>query len=186
VRGSSIQGQMAKADKISSPSAANASASPFVVAIRLAGIKFLPAFINGCILLFVFSAANSDVYIGSRTLFQLAVQGQAPAIFKRVDKRGIPHYALFTCVAFLALSYICVSSSALTIFRYFTSLVSRHQSHLCILPLILATFPCSRSPSMALSSGSPCSSRISVSEALSRFKTLTPLPWLIKRECLCC
>lgn len=106
-------------------SAANASASPFVVAIRLAGIKFLPAFINGCILLFVFSAANSDVYIGSRTLFQLAVQGQAPKIFKRVDKRGIPIYALFTCGAFLALSYICVSSSALTIFRYFTSLVSR-------------------------------------------------------------
>ncbi|KAJ9098483.1 hypothetical protein QFC19_006350 [Naganishia cerealis] len=79
--------------------AANASASPFVVAIRLAGIKFLPAFINGCILLFVFSAANSDVYIGSRTLFQLAVQGQAPAIFKRVDKRGIPHYALFFCIS---------------------------------------------------------------------------------------
>ena len=107
-----------------SHSAANAAASPFVVAIRLAGIKFLPAFINGCILLFVFSAANSDVYIGSRTLFQLAVQGQAPKIFKRVDKRGIPIYALMTCVAFLALSYICVSSSALTIFRYFTSLVS--------------------------------------------------------------
>ncbi|KAJ9127568.1 hypothetical protein QFC24_000977 [Naganishia onofrii] len=117
-------------------SAANASASPFVVAIRLAGIKFLPAFINGCILLFVFSAANSDVYIGSRTLFQLAVQGQAPAIFKRVDKRGIPHYALFTCVAFLALSYICVSSSALTIFRYFTSLISLYGALIWITLLI--------------------------------------------------
>ncbi|KAJ9094473.1 hypothetical protein QFC21_006012 [Naganishia friedmannii] len=117
-------------------SAANASASPFVVAIKLAGIKFLPAFINGCILLFVFSAANSDVYIGSRTLFQLAVQGQAPAIFKRVDKRGIPHYALFTCVAFLALSYICVSSSALTIFRYFTSLISLYGALIWITLLI--------------------------------------------------
>ncbi|GHJ86723.1 hypothetical protein NliqN6_3125 [Naganishia liquefaciens] len=117
-------------------SAANAAASPFVVAIRLAGIKFLPAFINGCILLFVFSAANSDVYIGSRTLFQLAVQGQAPKIFKRVDKRGIPIYALMTCVAFLALSYICVSSSALTIFRYFTSLISLYGALIWIVLLI--------------------------------------------------
>ncbi|KAI5451857.1 amino acid transporter [Naganishia albida] len=117
-------------------SAANAAASPFVVAIRLAGIKFLPAFINGCILLFVFSAANSDVYIGSRTLFQLAVQGQAPKIFKRVDKRGIPIYALLTCVAFLALSYICVSNSALTIFRYFTSLISLYGALIWIVLLI--------------------------------------------------
>ncbi|KAJ9100712.1 hypothetical protein QFC20_005405 [Naganishia adeliensis] len=117
-------------------SAANAAASPFVVAIRLAGIKFLPAFINGCILLFVFSAANSDVYIGSRTLFQLAVQGQAPKIFKRVDKRGIPIYALLTCVLFLALSYICVSNSALTIFRYFTSLISLYGALIWIVLLI--------------------------------------------------
>jgi amino acid transporter len=40
-----------------------ASASPFVVAAKLAGVQSLPGLINGCILVFVFSAANSDLYI---------------------------------------------------------------------------------------------------------------------------
>jgi amino acid transporter len=37
----------------------SASASPFVVAIQSAGIPVLPGLLNGCILIFVFSAANS-------------------------------------------------------------------------------------------------------------------------------
>lgn len=61
--------------------------------------------------LFVFSAANSDLYIGSRTLFALAVEGQAPAIFKKVSKRGIPLPALLFCTAFCGLAYCAVSSS---------------------------------------------------------------------------
>jgi len=41
---------------------ASASASPFVVAIQISGIQSLPAILNGCILVFVFSAANSGMY----------------------------------------------------------------------------------------------------------------------------
>lgn len=37
----------------------SATASPFVVAIQISGIKFLPAIFNACVLIFVFSAANS-------------------------------------------------------------------------------------------------------------------------------
>jgi yeast amino acid transporter len=37
----------------------SATASPFVVAIQISGIQTLPALFNGCILVFVFSAANS-------------------------------------------------------------------------------------------------------------------------------
>jgi amino acid transporter len=47
------------ANSASSSGVTTASASPFVVAIQLAGINVLPGFFNGCILLFVFSAANS-------------------------------------------------------------------------------------------------------------------------------
>lgn len=46
----------------------SAAASPFVVAIEIAGIKVLPSFLNACILIFVFSASNSDLYIATRTL----------------------------------------------------------------------------------------------------------------------
>jgi amino acid transporter len=37
-------------------------ASPFIVAIEDAGISTLPGFINGCLLVFVLSAANSGEY----------------------------------------------------------------------------------------------------------------------------
>jgi len=49
-----------------------ASASPFVVAIVESGISVLPGFINACILIFVFSAANSDLYVATRVLYSLA------------------------------------------------------------------------------------------------------------------
>lgn len=49
-----------------------ATASPFVVAIQLSGIPHLPGILNGCILIFVFSASNSDLYIASRTIYGLA------------------------------------------------------------------------------------------------------------------
>ena len=72
----------------------SASASPFVAAIRVSGIAALPGIVNGCILLFVFSAANSDLYIASRTIYGLAVEGKAPAIFRHTDSRGVPIWAL--------------------------------------------------------------------------------------------
>ena len=58
----------------------SAAASPFVVAIVLAGIKVLPGILNACILIFVFSAAISDLYISSRTLYGLAQNGKQNAL----------------------------------------------------------------------------------------------------------
>uniref|UniRef100_L2FYU1 Dicarboxylic amino acid permease n=1 Tax=Colletotrichum fructicola (strain Nara gc5) TaxID=1213859 RepID=L2FYU1_COLFN len=72
-----------------------ASASPFVVAAQVAGVKVVPHIINACICVFVFSASNSDLYIASRTLYGLASEGSAPAIFKRTDKRGVPIFGYF-------------------------------------------------------------------------------------------
>ncbi|CCG83331.1 putative Amino acid permease [Taphrina deformans PYCC 5710] len=102
----------------------SAAASPFVVAIQLAGIKYLNHILNGAILLFVLSAANSDLYIASRTLHSLAVDGNAPAIFKRTMKTGIPHYALGVSSLFMALAYLNVTNSAATVFKYFVNLVT--------------------------------------------------------------
>jgi amino acid transporter len=57
------------------------------------------------------SAANSDLYIGSRTLYGLAVEGKAPAIFKRVTRTGVPLPALILCTAFCGLVFLNVKSS---------------------------------------------------------------------------
>jgi len=101
-----------------------ASASPFVVAISLAGIKALPGILNGCILLFVFSAANSDLYIASRTIYGLASQGKAPRILAHTDPRGVPIFSLGLSALFCLLAFMNVSKNSKVVFGYFVNLVT--------------------------------------------------------------
>ena len=102
----------------------SASASPFVVAAELAGIRVIPHIINASILVFVFSASNSDLYIASRTLYGLASDGQAPAIFKRTDKRGVPVYALAFSAIFCFLAFMNVADDSTKVFGYFVNLTT--------------------------------------------------------------
>ncbi|KAJ6596840.1 amino acid permease/ SLC12A domain-containing protein [Mycena vulgaris] len=95
-----------------------AAASPFIVATTLVGIRTLNHVINAAILVFVMSAANSDLYIGSRTLYGLAVEGKAPKIFRRVNRLGVPYPALMLCTAFCALVFLNVSSSSAKVFGW--------------------------------------------------------------------
>lgn len=68
--------------------------------------------INAAILIFVLSAANSDLYIASRTLYGLAVEGKAPRIFARVNRLGVPWPALMMSTLFCGLVFLNVSSSS--------------------------------------------------------------------------
>ncbi|KAF4969823.1 hypothetical protein FZEAL_10156, partial [Fusarium zealandicum] len=77
---------------------ADASASPFVIAIETAGETILPSVMNGVILIAVISVGNSAVFGSSRTLLALAEQSHAPRMFTYVDRRGRPLIAiLFSC-----------------------------------------------------------------------------------------
>ncbi|KAL3418650.1 dicarboxylic amino acid permease [Phlyctema vagabunda] len=102
----------------------SAKASPFVVASSNAGIEALPSLINACILVFTFSAANSDLYIASRTLYGLSLEGSAPRIFSRTDHRGVPIYALGLSSAFCLIAFVSVNAGAFQTFQYFISLVT--------------------------------------------------------------
>ncbi|KAM0185393.1 hypothetical protein ACHAPQ_010021 [Fusarium lateritium] len=101
-----------------------AGASPFVIAVQLAGIPHFPDVINACLLVFVLSAANSDIYIGSRTLFGLAHDHQAPAIFKRTNGNGVPLAGVAFTSLFAALAYMNASKSSSQVFGYLVSLVT--------------------------------------------------------------
>ncbi|KAL5635997.1 hypothetical protein ACGC1H_004716 [Rhizoctonia solani] len=101
-----------------------AAASPFVVAANLVHIRVLPHIINAVILIFVMSAANSDLYIGSRTLYALAAEGKAPRIFKMVNRHGTPWPALLFCTAFCFLTFLNVQKSGAQVFTYFVNLVT--------------------------------------------------------------
>src|SRR5947207_921365 len=63
---------------LSGSSHADATASPFVIAIENASIIGLPAVMNVVIMVAVCSVGNSSIYGSSRTLAALAEQGQAP------------------------------------------------------------------------------------------------------------
>lgn len=86
--------------------------SRYCTATTLVGIRVLNHIINAAILIFVMSAANSDLYIGSRTLYGLAIEGKAPRIFARVNRMGVPYPALILCTAFCGLVFLNVSSSS--------------------------------------------------------------------------
>lgn len=101
-----------------------ASASPFVVAIKLANINALDHILNACILVFVFSASNSDLYIASRTLYGLASDGSAPRIFRRTDDKGVPLYALGLSATFALLAFMNVSDDSKSVFTYFVNMVT--------------------------------------------------------------
>jgi len=81
-------------------------------ATTLAGIKVLNHVINAAILVFVLSAANSDLYIGSRTMYALAIEGQAPRVFRKVNRMGVPWPALLLCLSFCCLVFLNVHSSS--------------------------------------------------------------------------
>ncbi|AGO13470.1 AaceriACL135Wp [[Ashbya] aceris (nom. inval.)] len=102
----------------------SAAASPYVVAIENAAIPVLPNLFNACVLTFVFSACNSDLYVGSRSLYGLAIDGKAPKLFARTNKWGVPYNALACCTLFCCLAYMSVSNSAKTAFGYFVNVTS--------------------------------------------------------------
>ena len=82
--------------------------------ITLVGIKVLNHVLNAMILLFTISSTNSDLYIGSRTLYGLAVERKAPFIFTKVDKRGLPWVAVLVVSLFTTLTFLNVQSSSAT------------------------------------------------------------------------
>jgi yeast amino acid transporter len=76
----------------------NASQSPYVIAIRRAGIHTLPSIINAAIFTSAFSAGNSFLFCSSRILYGLAIRGQAPRVFTYCTKNGLPIVSVLFCV----------------------------------------------------------------------------------------
>lgn len=65
----------------------SAAASPWVIAINIAGIPVLPHIINTVILSSASSSANAFLYSGSRYLYALAQNRQAPRFLLKCSKR---------------------------------------------------------------------------------------------------
>ncbi|PBK95566.1 amino acid permease [Armillaria gallica] len=101
-----------------------AASSPFVIAIKNAGIGGLPSVINAALLTSAWSAASSDLYTSSRALYGLAVAGNAPKIFMRTTRTGLPYVSVIFCSLFGSLAYMASSSGAGDVFNWFVNMTS--------------------------------------------------------------
>lgn len=103
---------------------AGANSSPYVIAIANAGIDTLPSIVNAVVLISAWSAGNSFLYMSSRALYSLAVQGSAPRIFRSCNRWGVPYMAVGCSALFSGLAYLNVASNGSTVFNWFVSLTN--------------------------------------------------------------
>ncbi|RYC92626.1 putative proline-specific permease put4 [Fusarium oxysporum f. sp. narcissi] len=104
----------------------NAAASPWVIGVQNVGISVLPSIINAVILSSASSSANAFIYSGSRYLYALAVNKQAPAFFLKCNKQGVPWIAVLVTSAMGLLTYLSVQKDggAAQAFQWFQNLVT--------------------------------------------------------------
>lgn len=72
----------------------NISVSPFTLIFQRAGIAVAASVMNAVILTSVLSCGNSGMYAATRMLYSMAVEGKAPSIFAKVNRRQVPVNAL--------------------------------------------------------------------------------------------
>ncbi|KAI9893925.1 MAG: hypothetical protein M1814_005478 [Vezdaea aestivalis] len=102
----------------------DAAASPWVIAIQRAEIPVLNHIINAVILTSASSSANAFLFTGSRYLFALAQNHQAPKIFLKCTRTGVPIYAVSITAAMSGLTYLSVSSGSSSAFEWFQNLTT--------------------------------------------------------------
>lgn len=101
----------------------NPDESPFVRLFALIGIPFAAGIINFVVLTAAASSCNSGIFSNSRMLFGLSNQQQAPPIFEKTNKNGVPHIAIFVSCALLLISVLLnyIIPNATLVFTYITT-----------------------------------------------------------------
>lgn len=108
-----------------------AKTSPFTLAAQAAGVKALPSIINAVVITSAWSSGNHGMLTGSRALYALALEGQAPKIFRRISRFGIPYVAVIFQGSFQLLAFMAIGSDgASQAFEWLTNINSSNT--LCI------------------------------------------------------
>lgn len=86
------------------------AASPYIIAMNNMGISVLPHIVNALLVTSIFSAGNTYFYCAMRTLHGLAMDGHAPAVFRKCTKNGTPIYCWMVVMIFPLLSFLQISN----------------------------------------------------------------------------
>ncbi|MBP2032169.1 L-asparagine transporter-like permease [Clostridium algifaecis] len=73
--------------------------SPFVLTFSKLGIKVAAGIINFVVLTAALSSCNSGIYTTGRMVYNLALQGSAPKVFKKVNASKVPRNAILASSA---------------------------------------------------------------------------------------
>lgn len=103
-------------------SGANTKASPFVLAIQMAGVSGLPSVFNAVITLSVLSVANSCTYGSTRTMQALASRQMGPRFLMHIDSKGRPIWCIVIQLAFGLLAFVNEASAGSTFFSWLLAL----------------------------------------------------------------
>lgn len=90
--------------------------SPFVTVFDMIGIPFAADIMNFVILTAILSVGNTGLFACTRILFSLSQSKQAPQVFGKVNKRGVPMNALLVTLAFALLSLLTSVMAEETLF----------------------------------------------------------------------
>ncbi|ESK90552.1 proline-specific permease [Moniliophthora roreri MCA 2997] len=99
-------------------------ASPFVIGMQHLGITVLPHIINAVIVTSATSCGNSFIFIATRSIHALAMQGSAPRVLGYTTRKGVPLMALLFVLAICSTSYMTVNQGAAVVFGWFIDLSS--------------------------------------------------------------
>lgn len=119
-----LVGMCVPSDDTDLATASGTLGSPFVIAIKRAGVYPLAHVINGFIFLSVISCGITSVYVASRSLTALADMNIIHPFFGRKDKQGRPYVSIIISLGLGGgLCYLNVNSVGVIVYGWFSSLV---------------------------------------------------------------
>ncbi|KAG7909363.1 hypothetical protein KL906_002857 [Ogataea polymorpha] len=101
-----------------------AASSPFVIAFEDAGVKVLPSIVNAVVMTSALSSGSACLFIASRTLYGMALDGQAPKFILKCNRFGVPYFAVLLSASMTPLVYMCVSTDAFEVFVWFVNITT--------------------------------------------------------------
>lgn len=119
-----VGGAHCKSDSAVFAGYSSGSQSPWIVAFQSANLCQFSSVANAFLVFFAVSCGNAQLYVSSRTMYSLSLQGKAPKIFSICNRHGIPYYSVAFAASFGLLAFICVSEEATVVFQNLSNIIA--------------------------------------------------------------
>ncbi|KAG0019929.1 hypothetical protein BGZ81_009537 [Podila clonocystis] len=99
-----------------------ATIAPFTTVFKMANLPGADHAINAVLLTAVLSAGQSSFYASTRTLMAMGREGKMPAMFGRVNGRGVPLYALAFVTLIASIAFVADLVGTGVVFKWLVNL----------------------------------------------------------------